>query len=37
MYPFEFEDEKIPCLKYLEMDFCLITCIFEVDSYFTER
>lgn len=34
--PFEFAAEKIPCLKYLETEFYLITCIFEVDNYFPE-
>lgn len=34
VFPFEFTAEKIPCLKHLEIDFHLITCIFEVDSCF---
>lgn len=37
LLPFEFAAEKIPCLKSLEIEFYLITCIFEVDNYFAEH
>lgn len=37
LLPFEFAAEKIPCLKHLEMEFYLITCIFEVGNYLGEH
>lgn len=35
--PFEFAAEKIPHLNHLEMEFYLITCIFEVGNYLGEH
>lgn len=35
--PFEFAAEKIPCLKLLETEFYLITCIFEVGNCLAEH
>lgn len=37
LLPFESAAEKILCLKYLETEFCLITCISEVEDYFAEH
>lgn len=37
LLPFEFAAGKIPCLKSLEIEFYLITCISEVDNYFAEH
>lgn len=37
LLPFEFTAEKIPCLKHLEMEFYLITRIFEVGNYLGEH